>query len=150
MKNRVYIIFCLVILFSFYLSTSTAQEQKGAEIKFDKLVHDYGNIYQNDNGTTVFEFTNTGNEPLIIDNVKYNCGCTVPEWTKEPVLPGQRGAIKVVYDTRRIGTINKQISVYSNAQNGIVNLAIKGNVLKKPSEIMPIKAINNSATPVAR
>lgn len=150
MKVKSKIFLSLFFLLFSFLSNSFAQIQSAAEIKFDKLVHDYGTIYQNEDGATDFYFTNTGNEPLILTNVTSNCGCTVPQWTKEPILPNERGSIKVVYDTKRTGTINKQISVYSNANNQITHLSIKGNVLQKPSEMMPVKAINNSATPVAR
>lgn len=150
MKVKSKILLGFFLLMPAFLSNSFAQNQSTAEIKFDKLVHDYGTINQNDNGATEFYFTNTGTEPLILTDVKSNCGCTVPQWTKEPILPGERGSIKVVYDTKRVGAINKQISVYSNATNQITHLSIKGEVQKKPSAMMPVKAINNSATPVAR
>jgi len=150
MFSKIKILFSLFIFVNVFSTNNFAQNQSVAEITFDKLVHNYGIIYQNDDGATEFYFTNTGTEPLIITDVKSNCGCTVPKWTKEPVLPGERGSVKVVYDTRRIGTINKQVSVYSNATNQITHLSIKGEIQKKPSAMMPIKAINNSATPVAR
>ncbi|MFP5471604.1 MAG: DUF1573 domain-containing protein, partial [Bacteroidia bacterium] len=69
---------------------SIAQEEvktSGAQISFDKEIHDYGTVDQGGNGECAFTFTNTGNEPLIITKAKGSCGCTVPEWPKEPIAP---------------------------------------------------------------
>jgi len=151
MKLKFSIIFFSIILFLTKTYTAFCQTTTtGAEIKFDKFVHDYGTIYQNDNGTTYFTFTNTGNEPLVLSKVMANCGCTVPTWPKEPILPEQSSSIQVVYDTKRLGPINKQITVISNATNSTVYLSIKGNVIKKPEELLPLKEIDNSAIPVAK
>ena len=100
----------------------------GPKIEFVKTIHDYGTIKKESDGSCQFVFKNTGNEPLLLTNVTSSCGCTVPTWPKEPVLPGSSGIIKVVYDTKKIGTISKTISVMSNALNNKVELAIKGNV----------------------
>jgi hypothetical protein len=124
-------------------------QSKGAIIKFDKTVHDYGTIYQNADGTCEFTFKNEGDEPLTLTNVRSSCGCTIPKWPKEPILPGQTGTIKVTYDTKRLGVISKQITVMSNAGESSVLLNIKGNILQKPSEIMPEKPVNDGFTPTA-
>lgn len=105
-----------------------------ADIKMDKLVHDYGNIKQGDNGECEFKFTNNGKEPLVITNCQGSCGCTVPQCPKEPILPGKSGVIKVKYDTNRPGGIYKTVTVTSNAKSGNVVLTIKGNVEQKPVE----------------
>jgi hypothetical protein len=105
-----------------------------ADIKFDKMVHDYGDIKQGDNGECVFKFKNTGKEPLIITMCQGSCGCTVPQCPKDPILPGKTGEIKVKYDTNRIGPISKSVSVTSNAKSGNQTLQIKGNVAAKPVE----------------
>lgn len=123
---------------------SIAQEEvktSGAEISFDKEIHDYGTVDQGGNGECSFTFTNTGNEPLIITKAKGSCGCTVPEWPKEPIAPGAKGTIKVKYDTNRPGPINKTVTVESNAsnvENGIKTIRIKGTV-KTPEDLTPKK-----------
>ena len=121
-----------------------AQETKattnGPEIEFEKLVHDYGEIPYNGNGECEFRFTNTGNEPLIIQKPKSSCGCTIPSWPKEPILPGESDVIKVTYRTNRVGSINKSVTVTSNAKtNGTVVLRIKGRVLEQVEENLPAK-----------
>lgn len=121
--------------------------QTGAVIKFDKMVHDYGTIYQNADGNSEFTFTNKGDQPLVLSSVRSSCGCTVPQWPKEPILPGQSGVIRVTYDTKRIGTISKQVTVLSNATESQVTLNIKGNVLQKPDEVFPVKPANEGLSP---
>lgn len=105
-----------------------------ADIKFEKMVHDYGTIKQGANGECEFTYTNTGTEPLIISNCQGSCGCTVPSCPKEPILPGKKGVIKVHYDTKRVGMISKSVTVTSNAKSGTVTLQIKGNVEAAPIE----------------
>jgi hypothetical protein len=109
--------------------TYASAQIAGAKLDFDKLEHDYGTIDQGANGTTEFRFTNTGTEPLIISNAKGSCGCTVPEWPKEPIAPGASSSIKVKYDTKRVGPISKTVTITSNAvDNPSALLKIKGTV----------------------
>jgi len=112
-------------------------------IQFNNLVHDYGNIYKGDNGVCNFEFKNTGKADLQLTNVTSSCGCTVPDWPKEPIPPGKSASIKVKYDTNRVGIINKNVYVESNAGER-VTLTIKGNISDKPAEITP----ENKTSPV--
>jgi hypothetical protein len=105
-----------------------------ADIKFDKMVHDYGTIKQGADGGCEFKFTNTGKEPLIISNCQGSCGCTVPSCPKEPILPGKTGIIKVHYDTKRVGPITKTVMVQSNAKSGTLTIQIKGNVEAAPQD----------------
>jgi hypothetical protein len=100
-----------------------------AEIKFKTDTIDYGIIDKGSDGERVFEFTNTGNAPLLITDVKSSCGCTVPEWPKTPVAAGAKSSIKVKYDTNRIGKIRKTVTVYSNATEPIKALKINGEVM---------------------
>ena len=102
---------------------------KKAEITFDKTIINYGTIDKGANGVRDFVFTNTGNAPLIISNVKSTCGCTIPEKPEKPILPGESDKIQVKYDTKRIGFIRKSISVTSNASNPSVVLKITGQVI---------------------
>ena len=112
-------------------AAQTTQPSTQDSIKFEKIVHDYGTIVQGADGNSVFNFTNKGKSPLILSNVQASCGCTVPEWTKEPILPGKTGNIKVKYNTNTVGAFNKSITVKSNAINSTVVLQIKGNVTPK-------------------
>ena len=81
------------------------------EISFEKEIHDFGTFDQHGDGTYEFKFTNTGDAPLIISNSKGSCGCTVPVWPKEPIVPGESHVIKVKYDTKRVGAFNKSITI---------------------------------------
>ena len=114
----------------------------GAEIEFDKEVHDFGKMKQHGDASTVFTFTNTGTEPLIISNAKGSCGCTVPTWPREPIAPGETGEIKVKYDSKRIGPINKSVTITSNSTIAKTKMIrIKGNIeaAPKPDNAMPAK-----------
>ena len=86
---------------------------------------------QKADGKCEFIFTNKGDLPLIINSVRASCGCTAPDWTREPVLPGKTWVIKAAYNTQIPGAFTKTITVYSNAVNSPVILTIKGDVLRK-------------------
>lgn len=98
-------------------------------ISFDKTTFDYGNVKAGSDGHRYFTVKNTGDKPLILSEVKPSCGCTTPEWSKDPILPGKETKIKVGYNTGIKGPFNKLIEVYSNdpANNRSV-IYIKGNV----------------------
>ena len=124
MKNLITILFIGLISFSI-----NAQENI-AKIEFKTDVIDYGTIEKGSDGVRVFEFTNTGSAPLIISKVKSSCGCTVPSWSKEPIMAGETGTIKVKYDTNRVMPIRKTITVTSNASDKpTIALKIKGLVV---------------------
>ncbi|MBR6847266.1 MAG: DUF1573 domain-containing protein [Bacteroidales bacterium] len=140
MKKLVFLIGVLVMMAGVAMAQEEKVSENGPEIEFEKLVHDYGEVQYNGNGECEFRFTNTGNEPLILQKPKSSCGCTVPTWPKEPILPGESDVIKVTYKTTKVGTINKSITVTSNAKtNATVVLRIKGNVLPQPTETLPEK-----------
>ena len=117
----------------------------GAEISFEKEVHDYGVMEQNGNGQCEFVFTNTGTEPLLITNARGSCGCTVPDWPREPIAPGASSAIKVKYDTKRIGLINKSVTITSNAETSTKIIRIKGEVKAPAAGATPIKPVDGPA-----
>lgn len=147
------VLFILILAFNAFLlnAQTTTTSTNGSEITFNKLVHDYGTVAQGADGNCEFVFTNSGNEPLILSNVQTSCGCTVPSWPKEPVMPGKTGTIKVNYTKMSIaGTISKQITVYSNAKNGTIVLSIKGTVTEKPKITSPEKPVNEGFTPIAK
>ena len=122
-----------------------ADNPNAPEIKFETEVHDYGTIQKGADGNCSFEFKNVGKEPLILSNVRASCGCTIPTWPHDPILPGKTSKIDVHYDTNRIGGFGKQITVSSNAKNSTVVLNIKGTVLEPPKEITPEKPADNAA-----
>src|SRR5690606_33908111 len=105
----------------------TAQAQQ-AKITFKTDTIDYGTITKGSNGVRVFEFTNTGDAPLVITNVKSSCGCTIPKKPEGPVAPGASSTIEVKYDTNRVGPIRRTITVSSNASEPMVALKITGEV----------------------
>jgi hypothetical protein len=123
------VLIALVILVSF---AANAQ----AKISFKSETVDYGEIAKGSDGVRVFEFTNTGNSPLIISDVKSSCGCTVPKKPDGPVAPGESSTIQVKYDTNRVGPIRKTVTVYSNADEPIKALKIKGEILAEGKSVL--------------
>ncbi len=115
-------------------TTGNEESVFGPAIQFETENHDFGVIEQGSPGTFVFVFTNTGTEPIILSNVKSSCGCTIPEWPREPINAGESNSIQVKYNTNRIGPFSKSISVYSNAQEAPILLRIKGEVKAKAAE----------------
>ena len=108
---------------------------QGAKLTLDKEVHDYGKIKKGADGSCYFTITNNGTEPLTITNAKGSCGCTVPSWPKEPIVPGESAQMKVTYATNRVGPINKSVTISSNSVDGKVKIVkIKGEVLKPAPE----------------
>lgn len=124
-----------IILFVVVLVSGIGFSQAKIEFKDKDNTIDYGTVSKdNDSGIRTFEFTNTGNEPLILTNVKSTCGCTIPTFSKDPILPGKTGKIEVKYNMNP-GPIVKTITVESNAvnvENGLVAIKIKGLVIVKP------------------
>jgi len=136
--------FAIIAVLGFNFN-STAQTEVAAEITsgpqitIDKIVHDYGTIEQGANGECVFTVTNTGNEPLVISLCKGSCGCTVPTCPKEPIAAGASATITVRYDTKRVGPINKSVTITSNASNEPRKVVrIKGKINAKPTGSAPI------------
>lgn len=120
----------LFFLLSLFVTGAVFAQQK-PQLKFDRSEHNFGAIKEEvGEVTTEFEFTNTGKSPLIIQRVSASCGCTTPSYTQEPVLPGKKGVISAKYSTtRRPGTFNKTITVYTNVPDTVFVLTIKGNVI---------------------
>jgi len=139
--KKVFLSLIVMFIAALSMNKAVAQTEKGAKIEFSKETHDYGTIKNGADGTCSFEFKNTGNEPLIISMAKGSCGCTVPEWPKEPIAPGAKASIKVKYDTSRAGAINKYDAVTKVSTKVIY---IKGTVLPLPEGTAPV---NNAGAP---
>ena len=121
------------------------QNPNAATMTFESDVVDYGTIEQGADGVREFKFVNNGKEPLIISNARGSCGCTVPTWPKEPIKPGESSVIKVKYDTKRLGAINKSVTITSNAENATKVIRIKGKIIAPQTS--PVKEVVGS--PVA-
>ncbi len=141
------VLFTLMMMFAASVAVNAQESvvESGPEIEFEKDVHDYGTIQQYGNGTYEFKFTNTGTEPLMISNAKGSCGCTVPDWPRQPIAPGESAVIKVKYDTKRVGPFGKSVTIQSNAVNSPTKtIRIKGNVEQAEDGGSPV---NNSGAP---
>lgn len=124
--------FLLIIAVAF-ASLAIAQ-QSGPAISWEKTVHDFGEFNEEAGvQTAIFEFTNTGNEPLYLTNVKASCGCTATDYTKEPVQPGAKGFVKASYNPKnRPGKFTKQITVTTNEFQPTSIVRIMGDVKQTP------------------
>ena len=121
----------IFLLSLFILSfTSYSQEVKGPIIELEQSTHDFGDIHQGDKVEKNFKITNKGTEPLIISDVVTSCGCTVTQWTKEPLMPGQSKDILATFNSAgKEGRQNKVITIISNASNSPSRISIVTNVL---------------------
>lgn len=126
-----------IVIIALILVAGIATSNAQAKFKFVTETIDYGTVAKGSDGVRIFEFTNVGDEPLVISDVKSTCGCTVPEKPEGPIGPGEKGQIKVKYDTKnKVGPIRKNITVYSNADEPVKLLKIKGEVLKDGQSIL--------------
>lgn len=119
------------ISFMLICAVTSTMAQSTADIKFDKLTHNFGTFSESTPiQKCTFSFTNTGNAPLIINQAVASCGCTVPEYTKSPVAPGQSGKITVTYDGKGKfpGHFKKSITVRTNAATPMVRLYVEGDM----------------------
>ncbi|MCX2681157.1 DUF1573 domain-containing protein [Galbibacter sp. EGI 63066] len=119
----------LMLLFVGVIGFAATAQDNTAKIEFKSNVIDYGEITRGSDGVRIFKFTNTGDAPLVISNVRSSCGCTIPKKPDAPIAPGAIGEIEVKYDTKRVGPIRKTITVESNADTPTIALKIKGTVL---------------------
>lgn len=140
--KHLFLIIKIIILSSIaYGQNSIVDNSKFPIMTFESEIIDYGTIEQGSNGEREFKFTNTGNAPLIISKAQNTCGCTIPSWPKEPINPGESSVIKVKYDTKRLGIINKSVTIISNAKRATIPLRIKGKIVATSSSIEKEKAI---------
>lgn len=106
-----------------------AQSKPLTTIAFSETDHNFGNIKKGEKVEHIYEVTNTGTNPLIISNVKPGCGCTVPDFTKEPILPGKKGKITLHFDSTNFdGAVNKAADVFVNVEKAPVKLTFSANI----------------------
>ncbi|MBJ05162.1 MAG: hypothetical protein CMP65_04605 [Flavobacteriales bacterium] len=151
MKQLIYFTI-FTLSFSLHSQEEIVINHNAPKITFEKEIIDLGEFLQYDDSSSKCEFifTNTGKEPLIISKAKGSCGCTVPEWPKEPILSGETGSIKVNYDEKRVGSFNKSVTITSNAQNATQILKIKGKVIAvEKTKTTPLKK-KSSLAPTAK
>ena len=116
-------------------TATPAPDPNAGKFKFEEETHDYGEVMEGPLAEYDFEFKNVGKSPIIISEAHGSCGCTVPKWPQEPILPKHKGVIHVSYNTAgRIGPISKDVIITSNAQQNPMRLHITGSVKPKPAE----------------
>ena len=115
---------------SFGQETTVVKPSATADFAWRATTYDFGKTKAGYPLTYEFGFSNTGMAPLIISSVKASCGCTVTAYTKEPVQHGASGFVRATYDAQQPGVYSKTIAVYANTPGGIVNLTIKGEIVK--------------------
>lgn len=137
-------LFSIITVFALFATVSFAQQDAietpatptdgGPKMEFEVMEVDYGTISQGSDPLRVFKFSNVGDEPLIISKAKGSCGCTVPKYPQEPILPGETSEIEVRYDTNRIGPFQKTVTLTTNESQPTHTLKIKGKVDPKPTQ----------------
>jgi len=119
----------------------TESKTGGPVMSLESNTVDFGTIKQHGEPLRTVSFTNTGTEPLVIKNARGSCGCTVPTWTKEPILPGESSEIEIRYATNRLGKINKTVKITTNEGGDAHVIKVVGNVLKpEEDESVPASA----------
>lgn len=134
-------------------TTTPAENPNAADFKFETMEYDFGDIKEGDNVNYEFKFTNIGGEPLIISQARGSCGCTVPDWPKEPIKKNESGAIKVIFNSQgKSGMQRKSVTISSNAKTSTTTLIIKGNVIKKeePQVITSPEKKIDGGVPIAK
>jgi hypothetical protein len=112
-------------------NTSSANSLRNAVFAWSETVYDFGKIELNVPVTHEFTFSNTGDVPLVITGAKASCGCTVTEYSKNPIEPGARGFVKATYNAAKVGVFSKTVTLNANTDEGTVVLSIKGEVEEK-------------------
>jgi hypothetical protein len=110
-----------------------AQPGNMAAFKWVETTHDFGKIPQGKPVTHEFKFTNTGKVPLVLSSVQASCGCTTPDYSKEPIAPGKTGVIKATFNAGAVGPFNKSVTVTANVEGGSTYLVLKGEVVAPES-----------------
>ena len=127
--KKICAIICLMLSVSFVQAQATQTKPvNGPEIQLEKLFFDFGEVKIGEVKEVTLSFTNSGNKPLILDNVISSCDCTTVDWSKAPVMPGKSAKITATYTAEHTGIISKRVTILSNANTDRVVLQLKGNV----------------------
>lgn len=130
MMKKIVLTIVLAVLSIGYMTAQTKQ----ADIKFNSTTYDFGKFRESSPVQSCeFVFTNSGDAPLIIHQAIASCGCTVPEYPKQPIMPGQKGVVKVTYNGtgRPIGAIHKSVLLHTNGKTVNIRLYIEGEMVEK-------------------
>lgn len=129
-------LFILFIGFGVVAQTAdTEPNQNGPKITFEESSFAFGDITQGDVVTHIFTYENTGNEALVISSVRTSCGCTAPDWNREPLAPGEKTEMTIKFNSRgKMGMQNKIITITSNAVNSTERIKITANVKPQVTE----------------
>jgi len=148
MKLNLTLLLAFLIGFSTINIAQVSKTKKEAQIEFDQLAYDFGTIDQGEKVTHEFNFSNTGDKPLIISNAKGSCGCTIPSWPKDPIQPGESGQVVVVFDSKgKKGKQNKRVTLVTNTSAIQSYLSIRGIVAKRTFELTPpLEKVNQEPT----
>ncbi|MAZ37400.1 DUF1573 domain-containing protein [Salibacteraceae bacterium] len=129
-----------------FLLVACAEEEKEVttdivenltEIKFENELYDFGEITQGEKVKFTYKFTNVGESDLVISSAKGSCGCTVPDWPRKPIAPGESAEIRVVFNSEgKNGKQHKKVSVIANTQPSTTVVALTGNIIKPAVEEM--------------
>ncbi len=134
MKRKIWIL-CVLMAFGISLKAQPKAD-------FDKTLHEFGPILWKKPVSVDFTVANKGDQPLVISNVTVSCGCTAVDWTKQPILAGQKGTIKATFDAKMLGHFRKTVGVYCNASSKPIYLVLQGEVatsIKNYSNDFPFK-----------
>ncbi len=129
--------FVLTFVLAVACSAIAYAQNEGADgpvLSFENMIVDYGKIVQNSDPLRVVKFTNTGTEPLVIQNARGSCGCTVPSFPKQPIMPGESSEIEIRYDSKRLGKINKTVTITTNEGGEPHVLKVTGQIEKLQQE----------------
>lgn len=137
MKHIAFTLFLAIGVVTWGMSQDNAQKtEQPTSLKFENTTVDYGTIAKGSDPYRSFSFENISDEPVAIKSAKGSCGCTVPEYPKEPIMPGQKSEVKVRYDTQRVGAFGKTVTLMTTNDEKIT-LQIKGKVFKEEDKSVP-------------
>lgn len=146
MKKYITLIAILMMATASFAQDEIDPKDKG-EIKFEKTRHNFG-VFSQDTAVVSYDFvfTNVGKAPIVIHQAIASCGCTVPDYTFDPIMPGKKGKITVTYDgtTRRPGVFRKSITVHNNGRQTPIRIYIEGEMIASEKPIKEVELITDS------
>ncbi len=133
MKKLVFFAALVLVAHGAYSQAATTSAKTDMAVAaVDNQNYDFGKIKLNVPATHKFVFTNTGKVPMVITNAQPSCGCTTPDWTKDPIPPGGQGFVQATYNAASVGAFDKKVTVTANVESGVIMLSIRGEVQAEP------------------